>query len=218
MPTQPGIFPSIKKNSVFFGRIFLRLITGILMGERISWKKGKKCRSSDSIKRGKKKVYSSSRWGYYSRFLSMTRIRQRIFDQKVWMGIDRFSSPHSGCLRFEFLVKMEGKKTLYDWGRSSSRLNQRHSFICLKSRCGETLSQVHQTLEAGIVSSRKYFPLYFNGHQKVIHLFRGRREKKRKKSFFWTEEFSHRGEKSYCDWWRVENPLDQLSFSPEEYL
>ena len=109
----------------------------------------------------------------------MTRIRQRIFDQKVWMGIDRFSSPHSGCLRFEFLVKMEGKKTLYDWGRSSSRLNQRHSFICLKSRCGETLSQVHQTLEAGIVSSRKYFPLYFNGHQKVIHLFRGRREKKK---------------------------------------
>ena len=108
------------------------------MGERISWKKGKKCRSSDSIKRGKKKVYSSSRWGYYSRFLSMTRIRQRILDQKVWMGIDRFSSPHSGCLRFEFLVKMEGKKTLYDWGRSSSRLNQRHSFICLKSRCGET--------------------------------------------------------------------------------
>jgi hypothetical protein len=25
-------------------------------------------------------------------------------------------------------------------------------------------------LEAGIVSSRKYFPLYFNSHQKVIHL------------------------------------------------
>ena len=82
--------------------------------------------------------------------------------------------------------------------KSSSRLNQRHSFFCLKSRCGggsccfpSLKHQVHQMLEAGIVSSRKYFPLYFNSHQKVIHLLeqqQGRtrweelRKRKRKKT------------------------------------
>lgn len=78
---------------------------------------------------------------------------------------------------------VELKKTRCDWRERKKKFQSIKSktfFLLFEEQvwfsgsccCSSPLkhSQVHQTLEAGIVSSRKYFPLYFNSHQKVIHL------------------------------------------------
>lgn len=173
---RTGIFPALRVSAKF--RFFYDLLShaAFLVG-RIH---EKKCRS---IKRGKKKAIYTLH--IYSFFIN-DEDPSKNFDQKVWYGIDRFSSLFSVVWGLNF-YKMEKGKGIYKeyeeerkknivWsGREFQSIKSKTFFHLFEEQVWfwtPSTIQVHQTLEAGIVSSRKYFPLYFNSHQKVIHLFR----------------------------------------------